>query len=991
MIFVRNHKLCQFDIIDMNKTYQMATSMNLNEQGYPVLNDELHEKLFGSVSRPVPSSMMLERSRRLLRRFDIPVPVDYPDGMYDGDLPFPKLMGGTIESHFEAMAGEFVDDYKSYANDFSTAKLPEIPGYDDFVFRPGWTRYEKVNGKWIIKQVPHPLEKAFTFDTETFVTGGAFPVIGTALSEKAAYIWLAAEMCDPSLPFEEWTQHDLIPLGHGSFVVGHNISYDRVRARDGYTLDKTEPENFYFDTLSAHIAISGLASGQRWLYVLAGKDPDALTEEEKKKLMFRPRWATEGATNSLVNVYNFHVAAVREYFGEEVHRMEDADKDIRDVFVKATEMHQLANRRDLLEYAMLDAFYTSELFQSLWRKYLESTPSKVALAGHMFLNGSRIPVSTDWPKWIDQVEKVFAEYNREMSDICHGLIREYVNEWRVELDKDIAAVQEALDGGGRADIIAAAGLEKKKVIKITDVLKGLDKNAVFNWTHHADVWVRKDPWMSQLDWSPRGYAGKYAYMPKWASGYLTSPHERITTKAQVSHLLLKLKWEDSPVQMTKSKGWCYYNEDGKLDRIPHPKGNNANVGILLSKDFLVDMENGRLSSDLSEAKRALNIANATSYWTSVRKRVHDRIFMDVENPHGKSWYMMMPEIIAHGTVTRRTVESLMVTMCSTKSYRIGTELKTRIQCPPGWKVVGADFDGQELQIASIYADAWEGGFIGASPMAHTVLSGSKEKGTDAHTKLAKAINTNRDVAKGVGFAMLYGAGVRTIANTIKKTYKDRSANELRQFGNRALAFKKGQKTPDGYYEGGSDSGCYNYMEGIALRTKIPTLPCLGTKISTALRPAAVGNDFHTGRINWSIQASGAEMLAVILTATHWLARRFKIPTQFILSIHDEIHWMVPEKYAESFAVLFQMAHLYSWARFQASVKMNDVPLSRAFFSSVAIDDRLRKSPYECTVTPSNPDGDKDPNGDEYSMAQMAELGWVKKLKTRADMIARGLL
>jgi len=975
----------------MNKTYQMATSMNLNEQGYPVLNDELHEKLFGSVSRPVPSSMMLERSRRLLRRFDIPVPVDYPDGMYDGDLPFPKLMGGTIESHFEAMAGEFVDDYKSYANDFSTAKLPEIPGYDDFVFRPGWTRYEKVNGKWIIKQVPHPLEKAFTFDTETFVTGGAFPVIGTALSEKAAYIWLAAEMCDPSLPFEEWTQHDLIPLGHGSFVVGHNISYDRVRARDGYTLDKTEPENFYFDTLSAHIAISGLASGQRWLYVLAGKDPDALTEEEKKKLMFRPRWATEGATNSLVNVYNFHVAAVREYFGEEVHRMEDADKDIRDVFVKATEMHQLANRRDLLEYAMLDAFYTSELFQSLWRKYLESTPSKVALAGHMFLNGSRIPVSTDWPKWIDQVEKVFAEYNREMSDICHGLIREYVNEWRVELDKDIAAVQEALDGDGRADIIAAAGLEKKKVIKITDVLKGLDKNAVFNWTHHADVWVRKDPWMSQLDWSPRGYAGKYAYMPKWASGYLTSPHERITTKAQVSHLLLKLKWEDSPVQMTKSKGWCYYNEDGKLDRIPHPKGNNANVGILLSKDFLVDMENGRLSSDLSEAKRALNIANATSYWTSVRKRVHDRIFMDVENPHGKSWYMMMPEIIAHGTVTRRTVESLMVTMCSTKSYRIGTELKTRIQCPPGWKVVGADFDGQELQIASIYADAWEGGFIGASPMAHTVLSGSKEKGTDAHTKLAKAINTNRDVAKGVGFAMLYGAGVRTIANTIKKTYKDRSANELRQFGNRALAFKKGQKTPDGYYEGGSDSGCYNYMEGIALRTKIPTLPCLGTKISTALRPAAVGNDFHTGRINWSIQASGAEMLAVILTATHWLARRFKIPTQFILSIHDEIHWMVPEKYAESFAVLFQMAHLYSWARFQASVKMNDVPLSRAFFSSVAIDDRLRKSPYECTVTPSNPDGDKDPNGDEYSMAQMAELGWVKKLKTRADMIARGLL
>ena len=965
--------------------------MKLNEQGYPVLNDSLHRKLFGSASRPAPKSMMLERSRRLLSRFDIPVPVDYPEGLYDGDLPFPNLMGGTIEEHFEKMAGEFVDDYKKFADEFSTAKLPKVPGYDDFVFQPGWTRYEWVadSGEWNTTRVSHPLEQAFTFDTETFVTGGAFPVIGTALSEKASYIWLAAEMCDPTIPVEEWTQHDLIPLGDGKFVIGHNISYDRVRARDGYSLTRTEPENFYFDTLSAHIAVSGLASGQRWLYVLAGKDPEELTEEEKRKLQSRPRWANEGSTNALVNVYNFHVAAVREYFGEEVHRMEDADKDIRDVFVKATEMNQLANRRDLLEYAMLDAFYTSELFQALWSKYLASTPSKVALAGHMFLNGSRIPTPKNWPKWIENVEKVFVDYNREMSELCHSLIKKNVDLWREELDKDILSVQESFKNDPN-ELIKLAGLENKKTVRLVDLLRGFDKQGR-NWRTNADTWMKKDAWMRQLDWTPRGYVGKYAYMPKWASKYLIDSKERITTKANISHLLLKLKWEDSPIVLTKSKGWCFLSDENKLERIPHPKGTNANVGVLLSKDFLVDMENGRLSSDLPEAKRALDIANATSYWTSVRKRVHDRIFLEVDNPYGESWYMMMPEIIAHGTVTRRTVESLMVTMCSTKGHRIGTELKTRIQCPPGWKIIGADFDGQELQIASIYADAWEGGFIGASPMAHTVLSGSKEKGTDAHTKLAKAINTSRDVAKPVNFAMLYGAGVRTIANTIKKTYKDRSAVQLKQFGNQALAFKKGRKTPEGFYEGGSDSGCYNYMEGVALRTKVPTLPCLGTKISTALRPSAVGDDFHTGRINWTIQSSGAEMLAVILTATHWLARKFKIPAQFILSIHDELWWMAPEKYAETFCVVFQMGHLYSWARFQSSVKMCDVPLSRAFFSAVAIDDRLRKSPNECTVTPSNKDGADEPDGSEYSMAQMAENGWVKKLKTRGEMIKRGLL
>jgi DNA polymerase gamma 1 len=105
------------------------------------------------------------------------------------------------------------------------------------------------------------------------------------------------------------------------------------------------------------------------------------------------------------------------------------------------------------------------------------------------------------------------------------------------------------------------------------------------------------------------------------------------------------------------------------------------------------MKVGRLNSDLPEAKRALEIANSVSYWTSVRKRVMDRIFLRVSNPHGEDALVTVPEILCHGTVTRRTVESLMVTMCSTKNWRIGTELKSRVQAPDGWKIVGADFDG----------------------------------------------------------------------------------------------------------------------------------------------------------------------------------------------------------------------------------------------------------------------------------------------------------
>jgi hypothetical protein len=101
--------------------------------------------------------------------------------------------------------------------------------------------------------------------------------------------------------------------------------------------------------------------------------------------------------------------------------------------------------------------------------------------------------------------------------------------------------------------------------------------------------------------------------------------------------------------------------------------------------------------------------------------------------------------------------------------------------------------------------------------------------------------------------------------------------------------------------------------------------------------------------------------------------------------------MVPEKHAEIFAVLYQMAHMYTWSLFHHRVNLPDMPLSRAFLSSVAIDNRIRKSPKEKTVTPSNPQGINEEFGTEYSMRELAEIGAVDKLKTRQSLIQRGLL
>jgi DNA polymerase gamma 1 len=329
-------------------------------------------------------------------------------------------------------------------------------------------------------------------------------------------------------------------------------------------------------------------------------------------------------------------------------------------------------------------------------------------------------------------------------------------------------------------------------------------------------------------------------------------------------------------------------------------------------------------------------------------------------------------------------------MCSTKNWRIGTELKTRVQAPEGWKIVGADFDGQEMQIASIYSDKWEGGHVGCSPFGYNVLSGSKEAGTDPHSALAKVCGVDRDTAKIVGFAILYGAGVRGVQNYIRRKYPEKTPDEAKKLAFTLIQKKKGVQK-NGLYESGLDSGCFNFMEQIAMKTRVPQLPCLGTKISTAMRPSAVGDDFKTGRVNWTIQSSGAEILSIMLTAVHWLADEYKIPCRFVLSIHDEIWFMTPDKYAEQFAVMFQVAHMYTWALFHSSLDMSDLPLSRAYFSSVAIDDRLRKSPKEKTVTPSNPRGVNEPFGTEYSMQELSEIGAIDKLTTRYNAIKKGLI
>ena len=86
------------------------------------------------------------------------------------------------------------------------------------------------------------------------------------------------------------------------------------------------------------------------------------------------------------------------------------------------------------------------------------------------------------------------------------------------------------------------------------------------------------------------------------------------------------------------------------------------------------------------------------------------------------------------------------------------------------------------------------------------------------------------------------------------------------------------------WTGGTESHMFNKLEAIAQSAR-PTTPVLGCRISRALEPANVGNEFMTSRINWVVQSSAVDYLHLMLVAMRYLldTYRWALPVDHIRS------------------------------------------------------------------------------------------------------------
>ncbi|VDB83211.1 unnamed protein product [Peniophora sp. CBMAI 1063] len=498
----------------------------------------------------------------------------------------------------------------------------------------------------------------------------------------------------------------------------------------------------------------------------------------------------------------------------------------------------------------------------------------------------------------------------------------------------------------------------------------------------------------------------------------------LTPRSRISPLLLRMSWKGFPMFHSRQHGWIFrvprgaeyetradplefydptdatlqrasLHDGARFYKIPHKDGDTANVGSPLSKTFVKYAQDGTMTSPGDEAQKALEMNAQCSYWISARDRVMSQAVVwqnqqtqlglpdpsppAVEGERAKKWGVIVPHMITMGTVTRRAIERTWLTASNAKKNRVGSELKAMVRAPEGFAIVGADVDSEELWISSVMGDA-QFGLHGATAIGWMTLEGTKSQGTDLHSKTASILGISRDQAKVFNYSRIYGAGMRHAVLLLLQGNSGMAPEEAQRLADSLYASTKGKNTHRTdifgrkFWFGGSESFVFNKLEEIALSNR-PKTPALGCGVTYALSkeylPEEFGSDYMPSRINWVVQSSGVDYLHLLIVSMSYLVKRYDIKARFLISVHDELRYLVREEDAGRAALALQIANLWTRSLFAYKLGMDDLPQGVAFFSAVDVDHVLRKETDMPCTTPSQPI--PIPPGKSYDIAKILEL------------------
>ncbi|KAK6734246.1 hypothetical protein RB195_017804 [Necator americanus] len=967
------------------------------------------------------------------------------------EIELPTLKSASLQQHFRITAEELTQKYKQLLEEAALFPL-HFPKPCQWRCETGWTRYAH-NGS--IEQVEYPYEDVFFFDVETCVQDGQLPTLAVALSDQAWYCWCSSRLVHNSpVPTVTYLEH-LISLGgseEARVVIGHNVGYDRARAKEPYEQKKSAVR--FMDTMSMSIPMFGMADHQVSTYETDDSD---FKLREKRYERWRDAWDDRVCRNSLL--------AVHQHLYRNEDRLTKESKRFQDFFVREDINTIRQNFQVLVNYCADDNLICAQIFKKLWPEFQKRFPHPATLFGMLNIGNAYLPINENWDLFFKKNEK---------------------------------ACDETKQAGARALVAAAS-----------DVLNSLKPN--------IDGTII-DAWLFDVDWSRKGDNE----FPEWffklfskrGNVYLdlaSLSSEDVVMKSAFVPLIFGMTYGPYPLHRSAPLGWGYLvPNSSKLSgttgncsieknsreyehvcevveknrakfgdieptgrshnfgpflfhQLSHPLG-AQNVGDPLGKHFLryIDSKVLRPTRHVEEFFVLLEALKSTKFWTNYAKRFESEIPVWYNSKAAPRLGAIAPAIVSAGTVSRRSVHKLWVTLTNESgTNRIGTGIKSLVQAPEGSVLVGADVDSQEQWLAGLFGDASHASALpsssrhpGLTPFSNMMLAGSKANGTDLHTVVANQLHIDRGQAKALNYARMYGAGeahasktlaqagmdskkaAKTARDLFKMTkgtesswkmlrrevqplleafvanrgksvdyltvdgifYVPQYDNELRSFTTEFeewVISKVLEKNPglsedaivtslyDSYatgvrlFNGGYESATFNFLEMQTHRDVLRT-PVLDCRLSDSLSALPEGTPdrdqfaakYKRSVMNWLVQSSAVDFLHLLLVSMEWLCSEYEIPARFVISIHDEVHYLCPEEDAPRLALALMLSNTYVRSFISSKLGIEQLPLSVAFFSQVDCDKVLRK---EVDIPCFNPDGTPIPNGVSWTIDDLVRI------------------
>lgn len=536
----------------VNRRYSQCTSSVSNESrcnvvGIQMLPEFIRSRIFGSFRSDNISENALAEIERHLAKHGLQGQKTSVRNVDQFELP--TLYGDSIDDHFRFIAEQQIKPYKDLADIIANSSLPLRP--KRWILKPGWTKYDSKNK--LCYSVDFPQEKVVLFDVEVLMSEGNYPTLATAVSPTAWYSWCSRRLFSKDASDQRHIDiDDLIPL-HSKFqdsandsvkdqearlAIGHNVGFDRSFVREQYLIKSTKTR--FIDTMSLHIAVSGLTGLQRVLYMAnkTGSKRKEVQEHEVETVKhgFIPgfEWTEESSLNNLSDVHQLYCKNAIPL-----------QKHVRDIFVSGTMDDVRHNVQDLMAYCATDVKATHDVFKHLWPEFWVRFPHPVTFAGMLEMGLTYLPVNKNWQKYIDSSNEKYSELENELNAVLFQLAEEAAklppesyrnNVWLWDLDWSTKRMRISAKG-------SSSGTGAEEVTK-TAAEKG-----------------KPDEQSTKFASSAAKQKFVYVSCPKWFAELCdreeTFRPTKLSLQRRVAAKLLQLVWDGFPLHYDETHGWGY--------------------------------------------------------------------------------------------------------------------------------------------------------------------------------------------------------------------------------------------------------------------------------------------------------------------------------------------------------------------------------------------------------------------------------------------------